>query len=647
MKNRLALYFPPIFFVAVLAMIVWSESRLGTPMDTMTPHESTVEIGAAIDPVCQMEVGTDIVAQHQGQSYFFCSDRCQDMFHDTPDNYLQVVCLVCKSEDVFNPVEVDGAFTATWQDTAYTFCTQAHRDAFNADPAGYFLHSMWGIPAWLYYSSIAFILILSFGIFEWMTPDPEQRAARGFLLPRLGFLKSRIVEGMVQHPATRFLIRLFFVLCFLMVIAAGLFGSQLPANNIAPLLTWTIWWGGLILVILYAGSIWCYVCPWDAIADWAEGLRFWGAKKEGLGLGIKVPKRWQNIWPAIILFIILTWLELGFGVTMNPRMTAWLALAITAAAVMSAFIFERKAFCRYACPVGRIIGIYALFSPVEVRAKDPEACRSCRTQSCFKGNAQGDACPTSLYIPAMRENTNCLTCMECAKSCEKDNVALNARPWGSDLIENHRVRFDEAWLALLLLVLAAFHGLTMTGIWRDLLSMLQDRTGLSHTLTFSGAMLVLMTLPCIIYAVLVRFSFELGNSDTYTYRDYFIRYAYALLPIALFYHLAHNCEHLLMEGQKIIPLLSDPFGWEWDLFGMADMTFAPLINIKTLWFVQVALVVVGHIYSLWVAQGVALAMFPKGRTLRSQLPMLIAMILFSLLSLWLLKQPMEMRSSAM
>ena len=247
----------------------------------------------------------------------------------------------------------------------------------------------------------------------------------------------------------------------------------------------------------------------------------------------------------------------------------------------------------------------------------------------------------------MTENTNCLTCMECAKSCEVNNVALNARPWGADLSNAHRVRNDEAWLALLLLVLAAFHGLTMTSVWRDMLSGLQEKTGLSHMITFSGAMAMLMVLPCLVYAMLVGFSYCLGTSEKFSYRDYFIRYSYALLPIALFYHLAHNCEHLLMEGQKIIPLLSDPFGWGWNLFGLANASFAPLVNIKTLWFIQVALVVVGHVYSLWIAQGVALRMFPKGRTLRSQIPMLIAMILFSLLSLWLLKQPMEMRSSGM
>lgn len=628
-------------------MVMWSESRLGGSLEIALEDMPAESEGAALDPVCQMEVGTDIVAIHEDAPYYFCSDMCLELFQETPIDYLTTICLVCKSEDLFTPVEANGEFTNTWQDKSYAFCTEEHRDAFIADPAGYFLHTMWGIPNWLYYCSIAFILIISFGIFEWLTPDPDKRESKISFFPRLPFLNVVWLEKFVQHSATRFFLRLVVVTLFILVIAAGLFGSQLPAKNIAPLLTWTIWWGGLILVILYAGTIWCYVCPWDAIADWAEGLRFWGTKKEGLGLGLKVPKRWQNIWPAIILFILLTWLELGFKVTMSPRITAWMALGITAAAVMGAFIFERKTFCRYACPVGRIIGIYALFSPVEVRAKDLDVCRSCRTQSCFKGNAQGEACPTSLYIPAMRENTNCLTCMECAKSCEVNNVALNARPWGTDLIANHRVRFDEAWLALILLVLAAFHGLTMTAVWRDILSTLQERSGFSHMLTFSLAMFVLMAIPCLLYAGLVAVSYRLGTSDTYSYRDYFMRYSYALLPIALFYHLAHNCEHLLMEGQKIIPLFSDPFGWQWNLFGMADVTLAPLINIKTLWFVQVALVVVGHVYSLWVAQGVALRMFPKGRTLRSQLPMLIAMILFSLLSLWLLKQPMEMRSSAM
>ena len=57
---------------------------------------------------------------------------------------------------------------------------------------------------------------------------------------------------------------------------------------------------------------------------------------------------------------------------------------------------------------------------------------------------------------------------------------------------------------------------------------------------------------------------------------------------------------------------------------------------------------VGHVYSLWIADRTARRLFPSGTTaFRSQIPMLIGMVLFSVFSLWLLKQPMEMRTSAM
>ncbi len=67
-----------------------------------------------------------------------------------------------------------------------------------------------------------------------------------------------------------------------------------------------------------------------------------------------------------------------------------------------------------------------------------------------------------------------------------------------------------------------------------------------------------------------------------------------------------------------------------------------------LWLVQVFLVLAGHVYSLWVAQKTSLRLFGSPRAaLRSQIPMFAGMILFSVFSLWLLKQPMEMRTSAM
>jgi len=73
-----------------------------------------------------------------------------------------------------------------------------------------------------------------------------------------------------------------------------------------------------------------------------------------------------------------------------------------------------------------------------------------------------------------------------------------------------------------------------------------------------------------------------------------------------------------------------------------------MISLDMLWLVQVLLVLVGHVYSLWVAQRTSVRLFGSSKLpLRSQVPMLLGMIAFSVFSLWLLKQPMEMRTSAM
>ena len=93
--------------------------------------------------------------------------------------------------------------------------------------------------------------------------------------------------------------------------------------------------------------------------------------------------------------------------------------------------------------------------------------------------------------------------------------------------------------------------------------------GIGETFAFTVGMAGLMVAPTLLYAGLVALSRLSAGETSVGYRSYFIRYAYALLPIALFFHLAHNCEHLLMEGHKVMALISDPFDWEWNLLGTA------------------------------------------------------------------------------
>ncbi len=693
MKGRFALSFPYLYALLIVCLLVWGKSRSNVtdarpgdePREALCPvcmmqvelsetalngqrdgrtyyfcseycrekflaqqRNRPIDGGAQLDLVCNMEVGREIALKLGSATYYFCTTICRDRFAQDPARYLMLSCPVCRAENRFRPAVA--SFETTWQGKRYHFCTAEHRAAFRRDPAGYFLHTMWGIPTWLYYASIAMVLLLSFGIIERTERKSGEKntltkgkSPRIDLLRRFGWL-----AGLLRWPGTRLAAQALAVVFFILIIAAGLFGNQLPGKNIAPLLTWTIWWGGLILLVAYAGKAWCYVCPWDAISDWAVGLRLWGKKKQNLSLGLRWPRWMRNIWPATALFVLLTWVELGFGVTMNPRATAWLALAMLVLAFTSIFIFDRKSFCRYGCLVGRISGLYALFSPVEVRARERDVCRGCSTRSCYHGNADGEGCPTFEFPGRMSQNTYCTLCMECVKTCEPDNIALNLRPWGADLANHHLARRDEAYLALIMLSLTVFHGLTMTPSWSVIVEGISAALAVGETLAFTIGMGAVMVAPAIVYGVLVRFSQLASGGSKVSYHNYFIRYAYALLPIALFYHLAHNLEHLLMEGQKIVPLLSDPLGWGWDLLGTEGMTLAPLTNLPTLWIVQVILVMTGHVFSLWSARRTAGALFADtGAARRSQLPMLVAMVLFSLLSLWLLKQPMQMRSSMM
>jgi YHS domain-containing protein len=603
-----------------------------------------------LDPVCRMEVAASwgFEARHDGRPYFFCTTECRDLFAAAPESYLGDRCVVCN--ELNDPAT---AVTATYLGKTWRLCSEEHRRDFKADPAAFFMHTMWGIPTWMYYLSIAGVLVVSFGVFERRkAPAAASLSQASLARNRIDLLSSRLVRFLATSRVVRFAAQSVVVGLFFLVIAAGLFGNQNPALNIAPILTWTVWWGGLVILIMFAGKAWCWICPWDAVAGWMEKLRFWKKSDEGLSLNLKWPRPLRNIVLATVLFVGLTWIELGFGVTMKPAITAYLAIAMLLMAIVSAFLFEKKGFCRYACLVGRVSGLYAMFSGVEVRSKDQSVCRSCRGKECVKGSRTAYGCPTFLFPGYLTSNTYCIQCMECIQACPENNLAINLRPWGADLIGQHRPRTDEAYLALLMLSITGFHGLTMTPNWGRLTEWLSSSLSLGNLLAFSLGMTLLMAAPILIYAMLVRLSYVLGaganSGHPLTFHDYFVRYAYALLPIALFYHLAHNMEHLLMEGPKVVALLSDPFGWNWNVLGTAHWTIPPLVSLDVLWIVQVTLVLVGHVYSLWIAHHTSRQLFAdRVSARRSQAPMLVAMIAFSIFSLWLLKQPMEMRTSAM
>ncbi len=111
------------------------------------------------------------------------------------------------------------------------------------------------------------------------------------------------------------------------------------------------------------------------------------------------------------------------------------------------------------------------------------------------------------------------------------------------------------------------------------------------------------------------------------------RYALSLVPIAAGYHLAHYFSYLLVQGQAVWPLLSDPLGHGWDLFGTRGQVPDPAaVDMRLVWLMAVGGIVAGHGLAVVVAHRSAI-----GR--RGQLPIVALMIAYTMLSLWIMSQP--------
>jgi len=115
-------------------------------------------------------------------------------------------------------------------------------------------------------------------------------------------------------------------------------------------------------------------------------------------------------------------------------------------------------------------------------------------------------------------------------------------------------------------------------------------------------------------------------------------FAHSLVPIAAAYVVAHYFSLLAYNGQDLWRLASDPLGDGSDLFGGAGSTIDyNVIDATQIWWVQICVLVAGHVVGLVLAHDRALVLYGSHRdATRSQLVMLVLMVVFTCLGLWLL-----------
>ncbi len=462
-------------------------------------------------------------------------------------------------------------------------------------------------------------------------------------------LNSSAIKRLMRWRGFQFSIQAPNVLIYLLVIFTGLFGVQVSTGNFATVITWIIWWAAIVFTFVFVGRLWCLMCPFSAMAEWLQRATLWTVKRETFGLGWKWPKRLRNLYVPTILFLVLTWVDHQFGLVGSPLYTAYFVLVILAGAVVIGLLFERRTFCQYVCPIGGLIGIYSMFASAELRVANRQVCKEHKTKNCLLGNGSaGYGCPVRVYPGDMDSNFSCTLCTECVKTCPKDNIAINVRPFARDLVNlnEKRLGFDMALLAVVLLGLPTFQTIVMIEPWEGWMASLQQMLGLPQVATFTLTFLVgTLLIPVGLFTGMAALTKLFARGSDLTLRRVFINFAFAFIPVGLMMHLAHNVKHLFGEGQTIIPVLSDPFGWGWDLFGTAGLTLTSMFTNAQLTGVQFALLIIGQGFATYVAYRIAHRLFGDrmGSILRGLIPVLILSVSWSVINLWVLSMPLMER----
>ena len=500
-------------------------------------------------------------------------------------------------------------------------------------------------PAWMVPAAIAIFAIALWSLFVRLPSEKPARTANLATLPLIG----PVVRFINRSPYPLLVIKIISVVVFVMVVIAGLFGTAYPEHNLATALVWNLWWPLVVVSVFFLGTAWCAICPWNTLSNWIVRLRLWRRADPHPGLNLRVPRYLQNVWFALLMFVGLTWLETGIGVTSRPVGTALMALVMLVLSIGFLLVFERKAFCRYVCPVGRALGYYARLAPVAVRPVNQATCDSCKTLECYNGSKDIEPCPTHLVVGRFSQNTNCLSCGNCMQSCPHQNVSWQLRPMGSEAKDQARPQWDGAWFMLALLGITTFHGLTMMEFWGEWVSAIAGFIGEGGQplVSFTLAMLGSFALVVVIYAVAVGMAYLVNLRKT-SFKALFAAFSFSALPLAFVYHLAHNLDHLSRESADIVALFLNPLGT-----GLAPLSsedrhmqmMTPIFPDYIMYTLQAILMVLGFWLAVQIVRHRGRGQLESGSGLSSWrlLPILGFIGAITAMNLWLMAQGMLMR----
>jgi ferredoxin len=294
--------------------------------------------------------------------------------------------------------------------------------------------------------------------------------------------------------------------------------------------------------------------------------------------------------------------------------------------------YERRAWCRFLCFLGGLSGNYSRLAAIELRAT-PEICATCKTQSCYRGDGQALGCPVFEFPRTMISSANCSLCANCIKLCPNDSIRLMARTPTRELWFMSRPRFEESFLAAVIVGIVLVQNVTMLSFWEPVMDWLTHLLVGSRTLAFTAIFTTAMAVPFGVMMGAARLS---GAATGESVAKNFARFGYAVIPLDLAGHVAHNLFHLLSEGKAVF--FNAAALVDYHVTGSAE-----LVSPGTVTMLQFVIVGLGIAGSVYTATRIAQRSGSTAPPLQALLPHGIILILFGLVNLYLFTLPMVHR----
>ena len=300
------------------------------------------------------------------------------------------------------------------------------------------------------------------------------------------------------------------------------------------------------------------------------------------------------------------------------------------------FLFGKYTWLKRGDPFAVLFALFARFSPTEVRVVTSSSMRNV-CDICISG------CSTSVNLNS--DVQGCVDCYECWEMADDDVKEFSIRPWAVGLSRGERVSTAVVAFHITALASVTFDGFSETPAWvavQTLLWPLVDPIPGSafQTIESLGILLVPLLFAAVYILLCGRVS-HLSGGDM-PQGEVVRSFVFSLVPIALAYNLSHYLSFILITGQQIIPLASDPLGTGLNLFGTAE--YIPnigIIDARFAWIASVVSLVVGHIISVYIAHIIALRRTSNHvQAVKSQYPMLVLMVFYTAISLWIIAQPL-------